>query len=89
MWSATAFAGRDEIGRLRRAAGPIVMAGGGVTGETVIELVAATGVTEVHLSGVRFAELGPAAFGRNSVPNPERVQLVIDALRKAYRRPVT
>lgn len=87
--SATAFAGRDEIGRLRRASGPIVVAGGGVTGETVVALVAATGVTEVHLSGVRFVDLGPAAFGRNSVPNPERVRLVVAALHRAYGRPAT
>jgi copper homeostasis protein len=85
----TAFEGRDRLEQLRRAGSPVVVAGGGIVADTVVELVESTGVTEVHLSGVRAIAPHQAGFGSNSVPNPERVARVVGALTRAFGRPAT
>lgn len=85
----TAFDGRVRLERLCRAGSPVVVAGGGIVGDTVVELVESTGATEVHLSGVRAAAPSEARFGGNSVPNLERVARVIAALTRAFGRPTT
>lgn len=43
--------GADTIRSLVQKGGVVVMAGGGVRGKNVAELIAATGVTEVHGTG--------------------------------------
>ncbi|MFN0177501.1 MAG: copper homeostasis protein CutC [Gemmatimonadales bacterium] len=85
----TAFDGRVRLEQLRRAGAPVVVAGGGIVADTVVELVESTGVTEVHLSGVRAAVPPEAGLGSNSVPNPARVARVIAALTRAFGRPTT
>jgi copper homeostasis protein len=61
----TALVGQDAIASMvARAAGRIaVMAGSGVRASNVAALVAATGVSEVHLSAGRVVT-GPSRFGR-------------------------
>ncbi len=79
----TADAGRAVIGRLVEQAGPrlAVMAGGGVVAEHVAGLVAATGVREIHLSGIVLRPAVGAGFGMTPVPNPARLSRVMDVLR--------
>ncbi len=87
---ATAYAGRRVIGRLvERAGGDLtVIAGGGVTAADVVELMAATAVREIHLSGIRLERVAGGVFGMTPVPNPDRLGGVIDALnRSAGRNP--
>jgi copper homeostasis protein len=86
---ATAFEGRQRIAMLAGRAGTAmtVIAGGGVTGDHVVELVTTTGVREVHLSGsfqVRADRSG--GFGMNTLPNPARMMRVIDAIDQVFGR---
>jgi copper homeostasis protein len=65
--SRTAWEGRDTIARLVEAAiesSLVVMAGAGVNVGNVSELVAATGVTEVHASCSRGSSSGSSVEGR-------------------------
>lgn len=81
---ATALAGAPLIATLVRTAGDrlSVMAGGGITAGNVAEVVAATGVSEIHFSG--RADVGSAARYRN-----ERVALSSgDYQRRATSRAV-
>ena len=81
--AATAHEGRHQIAKVVRqaAAALTVIAGGGISSENVIEVVNATGVQEIHLSGVRQidSEL-PDGFGMNTAPNPARLSSVLEAL---------
>ncbi len=79
---ATAYEGRGVIGRLvERAGGRLtVIAGGGVTAADVTALVEATGVREVHLSGIRLERVAGGVFGMTPVPNPGRLRGVVEAL---------
>ena len=79
---ATADAGRAAIGRLVKQAGDslAVMAGGGVTAEHVAALVEATGVREIHLSGIALRPAGVGGFGMTTVPNPDRLRRIMAAL---------
>ena len=79
---ATADAGRATIGRLVQQAGSrlAVMAGGGVIAEHVAALVAATGVREIHLSGIVLRPASGAGLGMTPVPNPTRLSRVMDVL---------
>ena len=82
----TAFEGRHQLAAIVRAAGAIVVvAGGGVVADHVVELVETTGVREIHLAGVRRtpSEAG-TAFGMNVTPSPARVRSVIEALERAF-----
>lgn len=56
----TARDGAPMLARLVRGApeGKVIMAGGGITPETVRDLVAATGVTEVHVAARRYTTSG-------------------------------
>lgn len=83
----TALDGRERLRQLCRVGAPVVVAGGGLAGDTVVELVESTGVTEVHLSGVRAVAPRQAGFGLTSVPDPERVARVVGALTRAFGRP--
>ena len=79
----TAFAGRGVLAEMtRRAAGRLViLAGGGVLGEHVAQLVRETGVAEVHLSGVILDNKSPdQGYGRASMPNRARLEAVMAAL---------
>lgn len=78
----TAFEGRAGLAAMvRRSAGRlVVLAGGGVRAEHVVELVRETGVTEVHLSGVMLDDTPEPGYGRPSRPNEARVRGVITAL---------
>lgn len=78
----TAYAGRAGLAAMvRQAAGRlVVLAGGGVRAEHVVELVRETGVREVHLSGVVLDEAPEPGYGRLSRPNKPRVRAVIEAL---------
>jgi copper homeostasis protein CutC len=73
------------IGRLVEQAGRrlVVMAGGGVVAEHVAALVAATGVREIHLSGIVLRPAVGAGFGMTPVPNPTRLGRVMDVLRSS------
>lgn len=84
----SAHEGRETIAALVREGAPAVLAGGGVVAETVVDLIRATGVGEIHLSGV--IDTGPeTGFGRSSAPNPARVERLIAALDLEFGRPAT
>lgn len=79
----TAFVGRSVLADMvRHAAGRlIILAGGGVRAEHVVELVWTSGVSEVHLSGVVADGLTPdQGYGRAFVPNRARLEAVMAAL---------
>ncbi len=79
----TAFAGRGVLAEMtRRTAGRLtILAGGGVVGEHVVQLVRETGVSEVHLSGVILDSTSPdQGYGRASAPNRIRLEAVMAAL---------
>jgi len=80
----TALAGAAAIARYvkRAPSGLTVIAGGGITGEHVVELIRRTGVTEVHLSGTYQMPCSvPDGFGLNTLPNPARLLRLVSALR--------
>jgi copper homeostasis protein len=59
----TAWEGRGLLRELVAAGGPTVLAGGGVRGAHAEELVAETGVTEVHARGAAVPALREALAG--------------------------
>ncbi len=74
----TAVAGTRTIARLVRTAdaGQIVMAGGGITAQSVARLVADTDVTEVHVSARTYRTSGaspspPGMLGVTAGPGPD------------------
>ncbi len=86
--SESVWAGRELIAELvRLAAGRItIMAGGGVNEATIADVVAATGVTEVHFRGGRElleapAWSAPAVSFRKALPENEAVRMVTDVER--------
>lgn len=82
-----AFEGRQRLARLVRRAGAAitVIAGGGVTSEHVVELVKATAVREIHLSGSYQVEGSRSVgFGMNTLPNPARLMRVLEALDREF-----
>lgn len=80
----TAFEGRTGLARYVKRAGRelTVIAGGGVVGEHVVDLIGATGVSEIHLSGSYQVpgSGGALGFGLTTVPNPARLLRVLEAL---------
>jgi copper homeostasis protein len=78
--AARAWDGRDAIRRLVERAPPGlgVLAGGGIRGDHVAELVRQTGVREVHLAASRRATKPGARCA--SEPDPERLRAVLAAL---------
>jgi len=79
----SAYDGRLVIERLVTHAPPglIVVAGGGVRGDTVVELIRRTGVTEVHLAGSHQVPSAARSGQLTTVPNPARVLRVVEAVR--------
>ena len=79
----TAYEGRAAIGRLVERAGSelTVIAGGGVTAEHVAALLNATGVREIHLSGVSQVRVAGGEFGMTPVPNPGRLMRIMEVLK--------
>ncbi len=89
----TAWDGRELIAKLVRQAGDriTIMAGGGVNETNVAELVAATGVTDVHVRCAGEFREGsawtmPRVSFRKSLPEDERIRMVTDARRIAAVR---
>jgi copper homeostasis protein len=81
--AATAYDGRFAIERLvtHAPASLVVMAGGGVSGDTVTELIRRTGVAEVHLAGSYQVPSAARSGELTTVPNPARVLRVVEAVR--------
>jgi copper homeostasis protein len=78
--AATAWEGRESIRGLveRTPPGLEVLAGGGIRGEHVADLVRQTGVREVHLAASRM--VAGAAGQLVSQPDPARLRAVLAAL---------
>ena len=81
--AATAYDGRFAIERLvtHAPSGLVVVAGGGVNGDTVTELIRRTGVAEVHLAGSYQVPSAARSGDLTTVPNPARVLRVVEAVR--------
>jgi copper homeostasis protein len=89
--AATAWEGRELIGALvRQAAGRItIMPGGGVNEENAPDLVAATGVTELHVRGATLRRDAGPTRGipfRQALPRDELARGVTDPARIAAIR---
>lgn len=88
--ASSALVGADAIAKLRRQAGEItLMAGGGVRGANVLEVVEVSGVTEVHARPTR--RCSTSSFSRrevqfgSTIPVPERTELDPHAVRELSR----
>ncbi|MDG3087213.1 copper homeostasis protein CutC [Vibrio hannami] len=91
----TAYEGRDTIRSMRKLAGNklSIMAGAGVSADNVAEIVSATGVNEVHLSGksqrvsymknVASAHMGNADISDHIIPvtSSEKIAQVLNSLK--------
>lgn len=76
----TAFEGRTVLAELVQARGPVVLAGGGVRADHVVELVRTTGVGEIHLAGSRLVPWTECGYGRDTVPDPDRLRAILAAV---------
>ena len=78
----TAFEGRARLAEYvaQAVGGPIVVAGGGIRAATVGQLLAGTGLREIHLAGVVSVPEEQTGFGQTSLPDEVRVKAVIEAI---------
>ncbi|WP_062464120.1 copper homeostasis protein CutC [Demequina soli] len=80
----TALQGADALARLVAAGGPAVLAGGGVRPGNVAEVIAASGVTEVHLRAQVESERGDGTLSTDAETiRAVRARIASDAVASA------